>query len=264
MNRNYVTLKSIKNNLTNTKSATDKNRIITPLFRPISYYLTYLLMRVGFSPNKTSLLSFCVGFVGIILLSFPNKYTKILVIICLYIWILLEYCDGNIARVLGKASFAGSIIDNLNTNMIKVLMPIALGINAFLSFDRLFKFTYPLEINIIFGFMVSMLYLLSLYYGELNNKLKMTYCGNITKKNYKRDEVYGEFIEKNKIYTILSLIFKIVMYIESYGNLGLIITITFIFFNMHLYLLLLLVIIRIIMFILKLGGFMYIAIRLSN
>jgi len=264
MNKNSVTLKDIKSSLTTAKAAQDKDRIITVLFRPISYYLTYLLMRVGFSANKTSLLSFCAGLVSTTSLAFPNIYTKALALVCLYIWQLLEYCDGNIARVSGKTSFAGAVIDNLNPIMIKMLMPIALGINAFLSSDRPFVFKYPLEINLVIGFVASMLYLLSFYYAELSNKIFTAYEGNIKENPIKAKEVSGSSIAKKKKCTVLLKTYRIAEYIESFGYAGLIMTFLFIILNMHLYLLLLLLVVRTIICTASFSRFLYIAVKYSN
>ncbi|UCG46733.1 MAG: hypothetical protein JSU94_14655 [Phycisphaerales bacterium] len=262
MSNTDLTLRDIKNSLTEYKSAQDQDRIITLLFRPISFYLTYLLIRAGVSANKTSVLSLSAGLVSVVLLPFSSIQARIAALVCLYIWQLLEYCDGNIARSLGKSSFAGAVIDDLNPLTIKVLMPIGLGIHAFLSSARLL-FEYPPEINLVIGFAAGMLYLMARYYSELCNKIFMAYSADSEDRAARAREVSGSSIARRSKCSALYQIYKIAEYLESFGHAGLILTFLLIALNMHLYLLILLLIIRMITFMTSLGRFTYIAVKYS-
>lgn len=266
INKYTIKISDIKNSLSEKKMESDQNRVVTPLFRPLSYYLSYLLIKVGFSANKTSLLSFFFGALSLILLSIPIKEAQFLAITFLYIWQLLEYCDGNIARILEKASFAGTVIDNLNASSIRTLMPIALGFNTYLSSHTIWAIEYPAEYNLVMGFVTALLLLFCSYYGMITNILIEKYSSN--KKIEKDTENYtntmNTFIKEKKSYLYLLKMYKIAKYIDSYGQVGLILIFVLVALDFHLYLLLILFLLRGILFSGSLSKLIFTSVQLSR
>lgn len=79
------------------KQETHDSVIITTT-RKISPYLTWVLLKLGFSANQTTILGMVVGSAGAVMLAFNSMTYQIGGILLLHLSNLLDYSDGEIAR----------------------------------------------------------------------------------------------------------------------------------------------------------------------
>ncbi len=91
------------------------------IYRKISYSLSYLLFLVKMSPNQVSVASILSALVGGGLIVFGHPIAGMGAFIFSY---LLDFCDGNIARMLQRSeesrrhnSTLGQLLENVNTNI---------------------------------------------------------------------------------------------------------------------------------------------------
>ncbi|MDG2158610.1 MAG: CDP-alcohol phosphatidyltransferase family protein [Gammaproteobacteria bacterium] len=96
------------------------------LLRFISYFVTPIFYYLKMSPNAVTYTSAIVGFgsaaIGII---YGIEYI-VLVILLFYLHLVIDYCDGNVARLLNKTSFFGRFIDGLFNVLVVSGLQIAL------------------------------------------------------------------------------------------------------------------------------------------
>ncbi len=99
--------------------------------RRLSYLFTFLLVNIGCSANFVSALSGFVVFAGCVLLSINNTVCIIIGVVLINLWIVLDCCDGNIARVTKKSSYMGEFVDAVSGYVICAFNFLAIGIAAF-------------------------------------------------------------------------------------------------------------------------------------
>jgi hypothetical protein len=90
-------------------------------YRAVSHPVSYIFLRLGVSPNQISYTSILLAIVAGMLICFSHPLLGMVVFMVSY---LLDFCDGNVARVImasGGMSQAqknnGSLLENLNTNI---------------------------------------------------------------------------------------------------------------------------------------------------
>ena len=131
MKRVYPTIKELRNSLSSAKREFDgKNPWGFYVMRQTSFYPTWLLVRLGFSANATTLLGFIVGTIGIALIT-TRRYELAIAgagFLALAQW--LDYVDGNIARFRRESSDLGRFLDQACGNAIIVLLGLAAGFVA--------------------------------------------------------------------------------------------------------------------------------------
>lgn len=99
--------------------------------RPLSYLFTFLFVNIGLSPNAISIISAIVVSGGCVLLSINNQICILLGVILINLWIVLDCCDGNAARVMGKSSYMGEFIDAVSGYVICAFSLLAVGVAAY-------------------------------------------------------------------------------------------------------------------------------------
>lgn len=140
----------------------------------ISYYLTWLFIRLGVSANEVTGIAILIGCIGCILLAFGNYSGMIVGALILNIWALLEYVDGSVARCTNSTSNYGAFIDDLNASTMSILLFISAGIGAFNHPDLYLNsfIRYFLAINIdksvflFLGCWASLFYIFPRFIGD--------------------------------------------------------------------------------------------------
>ena len=90
------------------------DRIFT---KPLGYLWARFFIKLDWSPNMVTLLSMAIGFVGG-LLFYPESFTVNLIGVLLVVWAnILDSTDGQMARLTGKKSTLGRILDALSTSV---------------------------------------------------------------------------------------------------------------------------------------------------
>ena len=102
------------------------------VLRPISYYLAWLLLKLGVtSANKVSWASLVVGFVGCVCLAFGNYWLMIVGAILVNIWALFDCVDGTVARYNKVSNTYGKITDSACDYLMALFLFTGAGIAAY-------------------------------------------------------------------------------------------------------------------------------------
>lgn len=116
--------------------------------RRISFYPTWLFLKMGVSANQATYISMVVGVIGCGFLAFGNYGIRIAGASLVNLWIILDCVDGNIARYRKTFSNYGELVDSLSGYIMNALLFLSVGIGAFSHSEPSFRFiTRVLAIN---------------------------------------------------------------------------------------------------------------------
>ena len=77
----------------------------------MSIYFSYILIYLGLSANKVTLISGLTSIVGGILIISDNKFITLLGFLCFHLFAILDMCDGEVARYNQESSISGHFLD---------------------------------------------------------------------------------------------------------------------------------------------------------
>ena len=98
--------------------------------RRISPYLTFLLLKTSIRANGVTGLMILVGWSTAAALLIPGVAGAALALVLGQVQMLVDCCDGEVARWRGESSPAGVFLDKVGHYTTESLIPIALGIRA--------------------------------------------------------------------------------------------------------------------------------------
>jgi phosphatidylglycerophosphate synthase len=98
--------------------------------RRLSPYLTKALLRTPISANGVTWLMIAVGVAAAGVLSLPGLLPAIGAVLLIQLQLLLDCCDGEVARWRGQRSTAGVYLDRIGHWLTEGALPIALGVRA--------------------------------------------------------------------------------------------------------------------------------------
>lgn len=101
--------------------------------RPLSFYVTYVLMKFKITANQATLISTLVSLLGSALLFTTNRLLTFIGLLILNLWIVFDCVDGNIARTTKKSSVYGEFLDGVSGYLYTILLYISLSVNVFLN-----------------------------------------------------------------------------------------------------------------------------------
>lgn len=154
-------------------------------YRRLSHPITFVLLRLGLTPNNFSLISIVLSVLGGIILMLGWPLAGLLVLISGYVF---DFCDGNAARVVMKTAAGmaekkqkyGLLIENFNTNISLLMMYAGLGF----YFISLTKNYWPLLLGfMIFGIKMAVRYSAHQFSSIFKNDLAVTATNDIQKTN---------------------------------------------------------------------------------
>lgn len=102
----------------------------------ISPYITYVCTRTSVTPNQLTLISFLFTVLGAILLSMPSSLFWIFGWLLLQIYLILDCCDGELARIKDMETSFGAFLDNFLHPISNALVVIGAGLGCYLSYDN--------------------------------------------------------------------------------------------------------------------------------
>lgn len=91
----------------------------------ISPFFTVASIRLGLSPDLVTIVGGAFGVLGVGLLFLPIGWWSLVAVACLQIGYILDFSDGQVARLTGRTSVAGSYLDWLTHFYVPVAMAIA-------------------------------------------------------------------------------------------------------------------------------------------
>ena len=98
--------------------------------RDLSPYVTWLLLKTRISANGVTALMILVGWSTAAALLIPGIGGALLALVLGQLQMLIDCCDGEVARWRGTSSPAGVFLDKVGHYSTESLIPIALGIRA--------------------------------------------------------------------------------------------------------------------------------------
>jgi len=151
------------------KQLSDRNDLwLYYVIRKISFYITWIFLKFGFSANQTTYIAIIVGLTGCGFIIYADYKIKIIGTLLINFWIVLDCVDGNIARYKKESSEYGEFIDSLGGYLMNALLFLSVGIGAFNCpefsskfISRLFVFNINGNILIILGAWSSITNILS-------------------------------------------------------------------------------------------------------
>ena len=118
-----------------------------------SLYVTKLLLRFPITPNHLTVGGIILGFVGVILVTFPVLWIHWLGYFLILFYYLTDYCDGQVARYKKMTSKKGEYLDHIGHVAVYPLMFLSIGIYLFNKSGDL--------INLLLGVTTALLILAS-------------------------------------------------------------------------------------------------------
>jgi phosphatidylglycerophosphate synthase len=98
--------------------------------RRLSLHVTRLLIATSLSANAVTFLMIPVGLVAGLVLSLPGLLAALGAALLAQLWLLLDCCDGEVARWRQTFSPKGPYLDALGHYTIEAALPIGLGVRA--------------------------------------------------------------------------------------------------------------------------------------
>jgi phosphatidylglycerophosphate synthase len=81
--------------------------------RYIAVYFTWIFLKLKITPNAITISNIFLGFFGTFLMVFHNSYTFLVGIFLIYITLILDSSDGQVARITGNCSKRGQFLDGI-------------------------------------------------------------------------------------------------------------------------------------------------------
>jgi len=127
-----ITINDIRSKFPEEKRRLDRdNPWLYFVMRPISFYPTWLFLKLGISANQTTYIGLIIGVIGCIFLAFGSHWAPIVGAALINIGYLFDVVDGNVARYTNSCSKYGQYIDGMATYIMVPLTFIAVGIGVF-------------------------------------------------------------------------------------------------------------------------------------
>ena len=127
-----ITINDIRSKLPEEKRRLDRdNPWLYFVMRPISFYPTWLFLKLGISANQTTYIGLIIGVIGCVFLAFGSYWAAIIGAVLINIGYLFDVVDGNVARYTNSCSKYGQYIDGMTTYIMVPLTFVAVGIGVF-------------------------------------------------------------------------------------------------------------------------------------
>lgn len=152
MKRQNFTIADIRSKYSEEKKKLDRpHHWLYFVVRPISFYFTWLFLRLGISANQTTLMSFVTSIIGCVFVALGNYWAIVVGATLLNIGFLLDIVDGNIARCTNTCTTYGHYVDTIGGLVIYGIIPTAVGLGLYGCPDPYLNYLS----NLLFGVGVS-------------------------------------------------------------------------------------------------------------
>lgn len=99
------------------------------VFVPIAWPISAVLASVGMGPNSVTVLRTLIMVTGLAAVCIPTPLALYCGIGAYFLFVIMDLVDGNLSRLLDKASFFGKMMDGFVDTLGIVLLPLALGVH---------------------------------------------------------------------------------------------------------------------------------------
>ncbi len=111
-------------------------------YRPVSIYLTYIFLKLNFSANTITLISVLVTLFGSLLIILGGISNIVLGLFCFWLFYLLDFCDGEVARYNNSNSLSGHFFELIAHYVVNILFFCSLAITFYLYTENIFYFIF--------------------------------------------------------------------------------------------------------------------------
>jgi phosphatidylglycerophosphate synthase len=150
---------------TSRKRGVDAEFVLYRLYRPLSFPVSALLIKLGFSANQVTALGLFVLLVSASALAAGTYGWTVVGAALFTLAFILDFADGNIARFQEKPSIFGKLVDGLVDTLACVIFVAAAAGNTRASLNLL-----PGDIEVVLGLLTAFASLFGNYY-----RLRVTY-----------------------------------------------------------------------------------------
>ncbi|MFC2078688.1 CDP-alcohol phosphatidyltransferase family protein [Candidatus Bipolaricaulota bacterium] len=132
-------IKDIRDAYSSGKKEEDKGDLwLYYVVRRISFYPTWLFLRLGISANQATYISIVIGVIGCGLLAFGDYNVRVVGALLANSWIILDCVDGNISRFKKTSSHYGELIDAISGYLMNGYLFLSVGIGACIHIEPSF------------------------------------------------------------------------------------------------------------------------------
>jgi phosphatidylglycerophosphate synthase len=96
----------------------------------LSPFFTWVCVRAGLSPDQVTLLGGSMGLAGAALLLLPLGWWSLVAVVLFQIGYVLDFSDGQVARLTGRTSNSGAYLDWLTHFYVPIAAALAVGVSA--------------------------------------------------------------------------------------------------------------------------------------
>lgn len=99
--------------------------------RPLSYFFTWIAVKLGVSATSVSVFSIFISVLGCLLLIFNDSLSRLIGVVLIEFWLVLDCVDGNVARYTKTTSLKGEFFDAISGYFIYSFVFISIGVSAY-------------------------------------------------------------------------------------------------------------------------------------
>ena len=115
------------------------------IYRPVSFCLTIPFVWAGCSANQVTMLRLLLALLSAVLVATRFRSLVLCGSLLYALCVLLDYVDGNLARLHGTASGFGEFLEELADQVGPSLLPLAIGVGLYFRPDRLMRLVGPVD-----------------------------------------------------------------------------------------------------------------------
>lgn len=100
------------------------------VFVPLGWLATALAARLGISPNVATLIRIVVTLLALFAVGAVSQWLFIAGVTLYFITLVLDHVDGNLSRVLDRATYFGKFFDGVCDSLAEIFLPVALSVHV--------------------------------------------------------------------------------------------------------------------------------------
>lgn len=193
------------------KESEIKNFAFIYFFRPISIFPTYIFYKLKFVPNGVTYLRI-VGF--LVLMSHPLlslEFTSLEFFMSVLLLQILDFCDGNLARIMNMESLYGKFIDSIADTLLPITHLYI--IYYYFSGDVSYTDSYIVILIVILYLASQIISNKNTLFSNLSNKGKHSYKTSQSNKFKVSRSIFSSFIFFKNLYIVIFILFDLVNFL---------------------------------------------------
>ena len=182
----------------------------TEYWRNISIYLTKLFLYTPITANQISAICFILTILSAIFISIDNILYPFLGLFLLYLAIILDHVDGEVARYKKQSKHGGYILDITIDNFRTPIIFVALTFNIYYSIKNIMIFVVGFYVIMIY-FLILISYLRTHQYLHKNQVIKGFEYGNPKIRRF----IIWCYFSSNPLFTIFHPMLSVIVVLVS-------------------------------------------------